>query len=140
MLQRVLSRLSISCRRFFVSACRNFSQVNPSVLCFRKFSVAKKFMDKSGGVSRFSVEHFLLHSAENFRRGEHFSVSLISGMENVWVRGGYQKFPSKIICLTVSTVLVKEPFGVSLNSGTENVYASEGYVTTFVFLSKTFVS
>ena len=96
-------------------------------------------MDNSGGVSRFSVEHFLLHSAENFRRGEHFSVSLISGMENVWVRGGgYQKFPSKIICLTVSTVLVKEPFGVSLNSGTENVYASEGYVTTFVFLSKIF--
>ena len=65
--------------------------MNPSVLCSRNFSVAKKFMDISGGVSRFSVEHFLIHSAENFRRGEHFSVSLISGMENVWVRGGVSK-------------------------------------------------
>ena len=41
-----------------------------SVLCFRKFPVANKFMDKKGGgVSRFSVENFLSHSAENFRRG-----------------------------------------------------------------------
>ena len=29
----------------------------------------KKFMDKRGGVSRFSVEIFLSHSAENFRKG-----------------------------------------------------------------------
>ena len=40
------------------------------MLCFRKFPVAKKFMDKrGGGVSRFYVEKFLSHSAENFRRG-----------------------------------------------------------------------
>ena len=40
------------------------------MLCFRKFPVAKKFMDKrgEGGVSRFSVENFLSHSAEKFRR------------------------------------------------------------------------
>ena len=29
----------------------------------------KKFMDKRGGVSTFSVEIFLSHSAENFRKG-----------------------------------------------------------------------
>ena len=34
-----------------------------------KFLVAKKFMDKKGGVPRFSVETFLSHSAEKFRRG-----------------------------------------------------------------------
>ena len=28
---------------FFVSQCRNLSQVNPSVLCFRNLPVAKKF-------------------------------------------------------------------------------------------------
>ena len=44
------------------------------MLCFRKVPLAKKFMDKSGeggkgGVSRLSVESFLSHSAENFRRG-----------------------------------------------------------------------
>ena len=45
--------------------------MNPSVLCFRKFPVVKKFMDKmgGGGVSRYSVEKFLSHSVEKFRRG-----------------------------------------------------------------------
>ena len=33
------------------------------------FAVAKKFMNKRGGVSRFSNELFLSHSAENFRTG-----------------------------------------------------------------------
>ena len=37
--------LSIS----FVSQCRKYWQMNPSVLCFRKLPVAKKFMDKRGG-------------------------------------------------------------------------------------------
>ncbi len=47
-------------------------------------------MDKrgGGGVVRFSVENFLPQSAENFRRGESFSVSLISGIEKVWMKGG----------------------------------------------------
>ena len=59
--------------------------MNPSVPCFRKFPVAKKFMDKrgGGGVSRLSIEKFLSHSAENFRRGGSFSVSIISGIEKV---------------------------------------------------------
>ena len=40
------------------------------MLCFRKFLVAKKFMDKrEEEVSRFSVENFLSHSAEKIRRG-----------------------------------------------------------------------
>ena len=41
------------------------------MLCFRKFPVAKKFMDKrgGGGVSRFSVKNSLSHSAEKHRKG-----------------------------------------------------------------------
>ena len=40
------------------------------MLCFRKFLVAKKFMDKREGVvSSFSFESFLSHNAETFRRG-----------------------------------------------------------------------
>ena len=39
------------------------------MLCFRKTLVAKKFMDRKGGVSKFSVENFLSESAEKFRRG-----------------------------------------------------------------------
>ena len=86
-------------------SAEKFGRVNPSVLCFRKFPVAKKFMDQRGGgerVSRFAVGKFLSHSAENFRRGEPFSVSLISGTEKVWIGGGggegeYQDFPSKFL-------------------------------------------
>ena len=55
---------------FFVSQYRNISQRKPSVLCFRKFLVAKKIMDKrEGEVSRFSFENVLSHSAEKIRRG-----------------------------------------------------------------------
>ena len=80
---RGVSRFSVE--KFFVSQCRKTSQRNLSVL-FQKFPVAKKFMDKRGGegVSRCSVENFLSHSAENFRRGESFSVSIISGSEKVY--------------------------------------------------------
>ena len=40
------------------------------MLCFRIFPVAKKFRSKTGGgVSRFSIESFLSHSAGIFRRG-----------------------------------------------------------------------
>ena len=46
---------------------------NPSVLCFRKFPVAKKFTG--------------LTVSKNFL-GEPFRVSLNSGIEEVWIRGG----------------------------------------------------
>ena len=45
------------------------------------------------GVSEFSVENFFSHSAESFRRGGCFIVSLISVMEKVWRRvGGVSSF------------------------------------------------
>ena len=73
---------------FFVSQCRKFSSVNRSVLCFRNIPVAKKFMDKGrGGVSSFSVENFLSHSAEIFVR-EFFSVSPFLRTEKVWIKEG----------------------------------------------------
>ena len=52
---------------FCLTVPKNFIG-EPSVLCFRKFLVPKKFMDKRGGVSRFSVENFLSHSPEKVRR------------------------------------------------------------------------
>ena len=42
-------------RKFFVSQYQKASQGNPSVLCFGKSPVANNFMDKKGGVSKFSV-------------------------------------------------------------------------------------
>ena len=93
------------------------------------------------GVSRFFVENFLPLSAENFRRGVPFSVSRISGIEKVWVRGGreYENFPSGIVCLTVPKISVEEiPLVFHYFLGIKKIYASEGYVTTFDFLSKIF--
>ena len=53
--------VTISRRNFFVSQYRNISKRNPSMLCFRKSLVAKKFMDKmEGEVSRFPSKMFCL--------------------------------------------------------------------------------
>ena len=61
-------------RKIFVSQYRNFSERNPSVLCSRKFPVAKKFMGERGeGISRLLVEVFFT-LPKNFV-GEPFGVS-----------------------------------------------------------------
>ena len=73
---------------------------------------------------------------------ESFSVSLLSGIEKDWIRGGgeYQDFPWKIFCLTVPKNFVGEHFRVSLILGIENFFVSEGYVTIMDFCRSFFVS
>ena len=39
------------------------------MLCFQKFPVANKFMDKKGGVSRFSVEFFFVSQCRKTLQG-----------------------------------------------------------------------
>ncbi len=60
------------------------------MLCFRKFLVAKKIMDKNGGVAGFSVQTFMSHSDKKIRRG-----SLLCGVsekarqrKSLWIRVG----------------------------------------------------
>ena len=68
------------------------------MLCFRKFLVAKKFMDKrEGEVSRFLSKSFCLTVPKN-AVGELFSLSLVSGIEEVWMRGwgGVSRFSVEI--------------------------------------------
>ena len=73
--------------KFFVSQCRKISQRNLFVLCFRNLLVAKKFMDKKGGECQsFLSKFFCLKVPKNFI-GEPSSLSLISGIEKVWMRG-----------------------------------------------------
>ena len=103
------------------------------MLCFRKFLVAKKIMDKrEGKVSRFPSKVFCLTVPKN-AVGEPFSLSLTSGIEKIWMRGwgSCQDIPLKIFCLTVPKNFVGQPFRVSLISSIKNFYASEGYVTIF---------
>ena len=40
-------------------------------------------------VSRFSVENYLSQSAENFRVGESFNVSVFSGIKKTYASEGY---------------------------------------------------
>ena len=49
------------------------------MLCFRKFLVAKKFMDKKAGDQDLPSKIFCLTVSKNFV-GEPFRVSLISGI------------------------------------------------------------
>ena len=82
----------------FVSQYRNLSQGNPSVLCFRKLSVAKKFMDKRRWEYQDFPPNFFSHSAEKTSR-----VTLLCCVSEsfrqqkclqIGKRGKYQDFPS----------------------------------------------
>ena len=53
--------------------------------CFRSFPVAKKFVDKRGGVTRFSVKKKFSHSAEYFVGQPYCALfNKISGSEKVY--------------------------------------------------------
>ena len=58
--------------------------------------------------------------------GEPFSLSLISGIEKVWMRGwgggGVSRFSVEIFCLTVPKKFVGEPFSMSLNLDIDKVW------------------
>ena len=69
------------------------------------FSYGKKLMDNRWGVSGFSVEKFLSHSAENFRRGILYCCINLGYRKSLEKRG-YQDFTSKIFCLTVPKISV----------------------------------
>ena len=82
------------------------------MLCFRKFVLAKKVMNRNGGgVSKFLVEIFLSHSAEKFRRGNRFCLSIFSSIEKIYDSEGYvTTFRRKFFCLTLPKHFVEEPF------------------------------
>ena len=99
---------------------------------FQKVSrMEKKFEDNRWGVSGYSVEIVFVSEVPKKIVGEPFSVSLISGIEKVWRRGGYQDFTSKIFSLTVPKISVGESFTVALISGAEKVWIRGGSIKIF---------
>ena len=65
------------------------------MLCFTKLPVSKRYMDKEGGVSRFSVETLLSRSTKIFRRGT--LLCCVSQnyryRKGIWIRrGGVSRF------------------------------------------------
>ena len=105
------SYVTIFSRKVFVSQCRNISQRDPPVLCFRKFLVANWFMDKrEGEVSRFSFEIFFCIAVPTKFVGEPFRVSLISGIEKFYAKKGYVTIFCRIFFLAVPKHFEGEPF------------------------------
>ena len=86
-------------------------------------SVSEKVWIRRLGVSRYSVENFLSHSAEKIRRGILYCCSNFGYRESLDRTGRwkYQEFPSKNFCLTVPKSHVRESFIVALFSGSEKV-------------------
>ena len=80
----------------------------------QEISLSKIVMDRKG-ISRFSLEIFLSHSTEIFRR-ETLCLSEIFWYRKFWkIRGGYHYLASKIFFLTVPENFVKEQLCVSKN-------------------------
>ena len=73
---------------FRLTVLKNFAgEPNPSVLCFGKFLVANKFMEKKMEVSRFSVYIFCLTVSRKLVV-EPFSVSLNSDIGKFYASEG----------------------------------------------------
>ena len=110
-----LSRFSVEI--FLSHSAENFHK---GILLFlRKLFVAKRFMDGKAGITYFRRKCLVPQCRkiswaypQGFRK---FGVS-----KNFMHNRGYQKFPSKVFCLTVPKNFVKEPFSVSLISGIKN--------------------
>ena len=118
-----VSRFSVE--KFLSHSAENFQR--GALSCFTNFGYRKnlRIREGGGGIKILRRKFFVSQCRKN-PYGESFSVSLISGIEKVWIRGGeYQDFPSKFFCLTVPKTFIGEPFRVSLISGTEKNYASE---------------
>ena len=83
MLQRVMPRFSAESFLSYSTETFRGGTRNPSVLCFIKFLVLKKYMDKKGGgggdYRNFPSNIFCLKMPENFV-GEPFSLSINSGI------------------------------------------------------------
>ena len=83
------------------------------MLCSRNFPEAKKFMDKRGGESTFSVEQILSQSAKKFVGEPFCAVFQKNSTSNKVFRqkvksGENPDFPSKRFCITVPKILVRE--------------------------------
>ena len=94
---------------------------------YHYFRVSKKVRERDRGDSGFSEEIVLSHSAKHFLE-QTFCAAFqkVSSNAKVLEKRGkeYQKFQSKVFCLTVPKNFVEEPFCAVFQkvSGSQNVY------------------
>ena len=116
--------LRFSVEVVFVSEYRNISQMNLSVMVFRNYPVAKKFMDKSGeGYQGFPSNIFCLTLPKIFVGGT-FSVSLIPGIDKFDASEGFVTIFCQKDFVSLAKIFVEELFcGVFQKfSGSEKFY------------------
>ena len=119
----------------------------PLCAVFQKVSKSEKAYGSEAPrrVSSFSVENFSSDSAETFR-WKPFSVSLISGIEKVWLRGGggvgVSRFSVENFCLRVLKTFVEEPLCAVFEkvSKSEKVYGSKAGRRVSSFSLENFLS
>ena len=127
MLQRVMPRFSAEI--FLSQSTELFRRGtrNTSVLCFIKFLLPKKFMDKKGGVrglSKFPVENFLSQNAGKFRKGTLQSFNKFGYRKTIPFRGLCHDFLSRKFLSHSAEKIRKGPSCAVFqkNSGSENVF------------------
>ena len=92
----------------------------------------EKVWIRGGGASGFTVENFLSHSAENFRRAIPQCCNNFGYRKSLDKKGGgHQDIPSKIFCLTVPKNFVGQSFTVAIKSGIEKIWIRVGLVSRF---------
>ena len=103
-----VSRFSVE---YFLShSDETIFQRYPSVLVFRKFMIAKKFMDmRDGEYQDFFIKFFCL-TVLKILVGQHFRVSLISGIEKFYAEEGYVKIFRRIFLSRSNKRFAGEPF------------------------------
>ena len=119
--------------KFFVSQYRKILLRNTSV--YRKISGSEKIYasERGEGVSRFSVENYLSHSAEKFRRGTLSCFTNFGYRKKIMnKRGeGVSKFSVENVLSHSAEKFRREPFTVALISGFEKVWIREGEYQDF---------
>ena len=135
---RAEGSIKIFLRTFFVSQSRKSPK--GILYCCSKVGY-RKCLDKKGGVSRFSVENFSSHSAENFRGGILYcciDFGNRKGLDIKWRE--LQGIPSNNFCLTVPKNFVGQSFSVALISGIEKLWIGRGGGSIKIFHREIFVS
>ena len=116
---------------FCLTVPKHLAGEHPSVLCFRNFRQRKSLWVRGGGgregISRFSVEKFLSHSSEKFRKGTLQCVTNFGCRKILCFRGLSQDFLSKFFCLRVPENFLEEHFCAVFHkfSGCEKFYGQE---------------
>ena len=124
MLQRVMSRLSISCRNFLSHSADMFRRLTLS--CFTNFGYRKSLCFRGLRHDfRFPVEDFFVLQCRKFPWGESFSVSLISGIEKNWIRWG--------VVSRFCVEIILSHSAEKLRRGTFSCFTSFGYRKSLCF-------